>query len=383
MLGGPFGALGVAGPYCPGSIFEKQGAALEKFGTIILGIVPFVIIISVVLRGIDWLLDPDDRRKLVEKVGAFYVQTANLQFYKSFHQALSLQYKHSKVRRSRFLKLFCLLSILVFLLLSYGAITTPIANIAKLYKDQIGFDFDVRYSLFLVTSINDQTISRDDSGKICIIDDQFSNWIVSLNNLSGLCLKYSSYIANSLSNPVALKTSSVPSSAIMSLILALALLFALSLSFLVNQNILSAILRSHFHMIVVIIGSIIIAVSIPPLVVYLVIGGTVSLVAYLFGGILDYTYFDDVNILTVALATSSVVLVSQFAAFYLPALLTYYVRDLAVFMSILEAVFMFSMIEHQVHYFVIDTYRVLHLDINIGYIESIINWAIFTDLMYQ
>ncbi len=105
------------------------------------------------------------------------------------------------------------------------------------------------------------------------------------------------------------------------------------------------------------------------------------------GGLIDFTYFDTVNLLTLIIGQTALSInLSLFAltgpVWYVVYAAQDWVTSIVIFL-IIHYVFLGDFTYTMITNFVGDTWKVAHFDFSPAYTEGVINYAIATDLLYS
>jgi hypothetical protein len=189
----------------------------------------------------------------------------------------------------------------------------------------------------------------------------------------------------SQTDPFLLRVATTASAALVILFVALLLSISLLISFHLTLFVLSIITKSTFQFILIVAADLITALAIPPLLLNILLYASGAILLIFARGMIDYSTFTTANVPNLIVATSGVLSLVPLALPAATILISYFVftssgawGGSALFINII-----YHLTYVRILSFFEDTWKVIHFDFGVGIIDSAVNWAIFTDVLYS
>lgn len=357
-----------------------MGKAGEYIGIFLV----FITVIGIALETAGQFADGEDQAKVKAKVEDFWFFLAGLSKQQIVGETIKLRRRRMK---RKYIPLFLILYLLLlFLVISdvlYGNITKSIDDVRATFEQAISTDFTARQLIVyrnIAANINESCAAGYQN---CHTDPALLGQLEELKTQEDL---YNKLVYDlSQNRPYLLRLAATASAAFSIAVAAIPLTVSLLLSFNFTLFVLSLITKSRMRFVLIVIIDFAVALLFPPLLLtmFLYLGALIS-VAYT-GPLVDFVAFRSANMASLVIATAGITSLLQFTFSATTLLLVYVIISKVSIINGLTLAL--NLMYHDVYgkttSFFDDAWRVMHLDFDIDVIESAINWAIFTDILYS
>jgi hypothetical protein len=353
--------------------------------TVLAAICIALLVLTAAFQALDVLWDRQDKDRLKERILEFWISTSGLAFPAQLRQALDARYARmrSLQKQFQFIKLFWLFCTLLIIFTSLELpFWTDKADIQSAYKLAVEVDFEWGYRIRCAYLLTMSKKSPDELKVAC--DPQMrANAPPGLTIYQTREAEFQKYLSDLSTAPLLL--SAIATNIISVIVVAIPLTVALLLSLNVTMWILSRITQSRLNLIFLLILDILVAICMPPLLttsfMFLLVGAGV-LVS---GQVIDFASFSSANWVTLTLGMTAFLINLHFIFQALSVLLVLQfpgiLAALIGFLSFISTTLW--MAGDRVLEFAVDVGKVLRLDFSTDAIQSTVNWAIFTDLLFS
>ncbi len=373
-------------------VVKNMGALASTLLAIAAVLVAIGFMISVVNR-----LIGDNRREVLRaRVTDFWFRTASLEAHEQFQAAVRSRYQNMRSLRVTFIKVFLIISALLFCDSVYNALTTDFADQLKTRQEIVKTDFNFRRSVLYGSVYVEKSVATeeeidvfaeskpfDDDGTSCIPGEgaKALAGLAHLYRVEGNVVKF---LEENENDEWRTRLTSIGSDFITLAVFGLILSISLFLSFNLTLWLLSKFTGSKLRTFLIVMADLLIAVLLPPFLYSLTIMAFVYTIISFHGGVVDYSTFENPTWTTLIISEASIALTLQFVRPVVVALMTtqfpwevQWIFLPAVFEAAAGNAFQY------LQTFIADTMRVVKFDFDVGVIESQVNYAIFVDLLFS
>lgn len=345
------------------------------------GIVLVLLVVGLLVEAVDALLDHEDKQHLVGRLTSFWVAVAELTIAEQLVAALRSRRALMKRRRGRYLILFSLLCLLVCVVASLDTITADNKTTRAALLQIISLDFDLRFVVESTSRIAEYSTFFVEKENYC--EPLLKGWETPVLALGLQRANYDAFVLSA--NPAMLKSALIASAFIQSALLWIFLCVALSISFRVTLWLLAITTSSKLALMLMIIVALFLAVSLPQMLINTVMFGAITFMVAWFGGVIDFAFFADASYWSLIIGSAGMGIGVTLMPLYSIAIVATQVNLPAVAAWITSAIFLalINLSYDRIFLFIEDGKRLLRGDIAISAAESIINWAIFVDVLFS
>jgi hypothetical protein len=338
-----------------------------------------LIVLAAGFQALDVLWDRQDKDRLKQRILDFWIATSEIEFIEQLHRALDARYARMRSLRKQFVELFWILCVVVAVSTIYDTWADK-AILQTEYKTIVKIDFASRYEihcLYLMWGKSAEAIKA-----ACDLHNR-SNSPPELAYVQEREKQFNDLV--STVGTEFLLFSDIASTVIGLIVVSLPLTAALLISLNVTLWILSRITRSGLRLTFLVLFDFLVALFMPPLLTSICMLILVGAGVFIFGQVIDLGWFVTTNWLTLTLGT---VALEIMANFIFPALLfslaTVISGTSAVIVSILTVTIgAIWLATYRVFEFIVAVGKFVRLDFSNDYIQSTVDWAIFTDLLFS
>jgi hypothetical protein len=354
---------------------------IAAFGNLILYFAAVCIVAAIFLRFLNVLYDRQDKEKLKQSILDFWINTSELAFVEKLHRSLDARYTRMKSLRWPFIKLFWLLCILVAASMSIGILKEDGAERQAKWEKSVTEDFSFGY-IFRCGVLLGKAGRNDDIGKICSADKR-TEGPPELSIYKERENKFRNLVSQM--GPTNLLLADIVSNLTAIVVVAIPLTAALFVSLNFTLWILSRITRSNLGFFILVLFDFLIAIIMPPLLTSFSLLILVGVGVVISGQILDLSWFDTANWVTLTIGSAALGINLSFIFPVLFLLSAYYLSGF-IGGAILVLIYFVSpiwMAITRISSFISDAAKFLSFDFSNDILQSIIDWAIFTDLVFS
>lgn len=355
-------------------------AILSAIYTTVTALMLFLGVIAFSLRLLDVATGQESKERLRQRILNFWIETSALAVTDQLHRSLEARYARMKPLRWTFLKGFWILCIVVAL-----SSVAPILKLspderAQSLKNSVAIDFGLGYVTRCASKFSQE--KQDDLKKLCDAKNkerapkELQVYVQREN-------RFNAYVAQMGKWEVL--TSQLGTLFLSIALVALPVSAALVISFNFTLWLLRRVTRSKLRFAFLVLIDLLIAISAPPVLTSFCLIVLFGFQLFATGQIVDLSIFDSANwgTLTVGLATfytntGYVVPVVSLAIGYFT--MGFIGSTLLAFMFLLAPIWMGFF---RISSFATATIQFLNFDFTNAPLEAVIDWAVFTDLLFS
>jgi hypothetical protein len=335
-----------------------------------------------VLAGVALVLD---KERLKRKFEDFWLSVAELGTTASVGKAIRSRYEYMKRNIPLFLLIYWLFLLLMFTIVCFENYEMDASDIRNDFAQSVTGDFTFLANARYLEAAKDIKLfclhRTDDCEKY---GDELA-WRKDVSRIANLESSYDDLLDELSKNPFWFRLAADASAALVIILIAIPLSLSLLVSFNLTLWLLSRTTSSSLKLIAIIGLDIFIAVIMPVVLLslFMLIYTYVSVIAI--GGFMDFTYFDTVNITTLIVGQSAILINLSLLFLAGPAWFVYAVADwgVRIFYLIVQMLALAGFMRFTIVNFIGDTWKVAHFDFSTAYTDGVINFAITTDLLYS
>lgn len=362
----------------------------------LLAITAVLVVIGFMISVVNGLIGDNRREVFRARVTDFWFRTASLEAHEQFQAAVRSRYQNMRSLRVTFIKVFLIISALLFCDSVFNALTSDFANQLKNRREVVKADFDFRRYVFYGSVYVEKSVATkeeadafaesklfDDDGTSCIPGEgaKALEGLAYLYRVEGNVFKF---LEENKNDEWRSRLTSIGSDFITLSTFGLILSISLFLSFNLTLWLLSKFTGSKLRTFLIVIADLLVAVLLPPFLYSLIIMVFVYTTIFFYGGVVDYSTFENPTWTTVIISEASIALTLQFVRPVSVALMTtqfpwevQWIFLPAIFETAASNAFQY------LQTFIADTIRVVKFDFEVGVVESQLNYAIFVDLLFS
>lgn len=356
--------------------------ALSHIFTILMGLGSVLLIAAASLRVLNVVKNRESKEQLSKRVREFWVETAELAGQEKLHLSLEARYGRMKSLRYAFLKLFWFFCFVVLFATLPSTWEFPHEKRVEAFNENIKLDFSFGYVVRCFIHFNGSKQKAEETAKICDAENREAG----PKELAIYLQREKNFkvLVEQMSHGSAL-LSAITTTAIVIIILAAPLSLALYISFNFTLWLLRRITRSKLHYAFLVGLDLFVALAAPPIITSFCLLLLFGIEIVAVGSVIDLSSFDSANWLTLAFGIATLGLN---AAFVIPVvvislgnLFTGMVGVVIIIATYLIAPIWMGV--YRMGEFATAVVKILNLDFSNDILESIIDWAIFTDVMFS
>jgi hypothetical protein len=281
-----------------------------------------VTLIGLVLRSANQFVGESDKDHIKRKVENFWFSTAELDTAESVGRALKSRSRQMKRNIPFFLRLYWLLLLVMFVVVCVENYNARTEDLRQSLKQPVTIDFNFQGNYAYLQAIN-KLANCSGAENDCQKFDELA-WRHKVSRLANLEGSYDDLLTDLFQNhPLWLQWVADSTDALVLVLLAIPLSLGLLFSFNFTLWLLSKITSSSFKLTVMLCVDMFVATAAPVLLYNAFTFAAALIGMSLFGGAIDFTYFDEANVETLIICESSMVTIFSLIGPIVPGFLIY------------------------------------------------------------
>jgi hypothetical protein len=319
------------------------------------------------------------------RLKSFGFALPSLELHEQFQLALRSRYAQMRRLQFAFLGVFILIAVSLAVGGAYHGASSSPADIKERQKKLIELDLNLRYQ-FLFPIEEEQEQEEGDEPLFGIADGRCTigsgfDKLRSISRLGTIKEALSRFLDEHEGDALSMRLFIASVGALVPLILALPLAIGMFFSFNVTLWLLSRFTQSRLGALLIVVGDLVLALAIPPIVSAVVLTLLAFSGIYVFDTVPDYSMFENPSWRTLIISSVGVYLASALGS---PVILSLFAKAFPPWLAgtyLVSAVIDYSYGNLKI--LLVDIGRILNFDMNIDPSETLINYAIGIDVLFS
>ncbi len=348
------------------------------FATIIGVVVVVFAALAAIFQLLDIVWDRRDKERIKARILDFWIKTSDLALIDQVNSALEARYARTRSLRPKFIVLFWTFCGIAIAFAAIELLGQDAGELRKSFTETLKVNLDTDFRI-RCSSLH----GSEDEGQERCDPDKESNDSSEILRFRATRTKFLAFTTGLSDN--SLRMSAIISEIISAVIVAIPATFALYLSLKLTLWLLSRITRSGMKFLLLVVLDIFVAISMPPFLTSLMIVTVVALEVLVSGQILSIASFSEANWMTLTFGSALLQVNISFIWVALGFLvLTLLPSKLVAMFTVLAILNVpIALAAFRIQSFMEDVLKVLKFDFSTDLIQAVIDWAIFTDLLFS
>ena len=348
------------------------------FATIIGVVVVVFAALAAIFQLLDIVWDRRDKERIKARILDFWIKTSDLALIDQVNSALEARYARTRSLRPKFIVLFWTFCGIAIAFAAIELLGQDAGELRKSFTETLKVNLDTDFRI-RCSSLH----GSEDEGQERCDPDKESNDSSEILRFRATRTKFLAFTTGLSDN--SLRMSAIISEIISAVIVAIPATFALYLSLKLTLWLLSRITRSGMKFLLLVVLDIFVAISMPPFLTSLMIVTVVALEVLVSGQILSTASFSEANWMTLTFGSALLQVNISFIWVALGFLvLTLLPSKLVAMFTVLAILNVpIALAAFRIQSFMEDVLKVLKFDFSTDLIQAVIDWAIFTDLLFS